>query len=52
MSEESLEIHLPWRYQEDRVIERLEGIAEDQNRSLDDVIAQALLEFLNREETP
>jgi len=51
MAETSLTIHLPWRYREEGVIERLEAIANQEGRSVDDVIAQALLEYLDREES-
>lgn len=50
MPKKSLEIHLPRRYEQERLIERLEEIAESENRSVNDLAVQALLEFLDHKE--
>lgn len=46
----SLEVHLPWRYEQERLIERLEEIAKNEDRSVNELAVQALLEFLDRKE--
>lgn len=43
MPKKSLEIHLPWRYEQGRGIERLEEIAKDEDRSANELVVQALL---------
>lgn len=49
--EKTLTIHLPKRYQDEQVLERLRKIAEHDDRSLNHVAVQAILEYLDRRET-
>lgn len=50
MSEKTLTICLPKRYQDEQVLERLRTIAEHDDRSINHVAVQAILEYLDRRE--
>lgn len=46
----TITIYLPQRHQDDQVLERLQQLATERDRSVNYLAVQALVEFLEREE--
>lgn len=47
----TITIYLPQKHQENEVLERLKSLAQENDRSVNYLAVQAILDYLDREET-